>query len=405
MFGKIFKVVALVTIVLFCTLVVFAVLVLENRPIVTKMSAPTPNEVVEARAFVHGVRSSIKSGVASSAEFETNEVELNSVIKLGAHIFSGFRGALTVDEAQVAVNVSIPVLLARNSKWVNVSATVPTFDRTLSLSSVKLGRFSLPPHLSLEVIRIGANIIFGDGFGDKVLTSASSMGVEDYRLTFVLEMNEMGHNGILRSVFGTMRGASMPGPQEVDRYYMLIREAMDRGDLPNEGSYLPYLLFTLEAALEGSRNESLQNAYTSALFALTRACGAEGFTHIVGGPVVSDFAQDKVWETDCRKLTLNGRVDSRRQFTTAAAIQAASNRGFAVSVGEFKELYDSMQSGFDFTDLAANNSGIRMSNRFMHGLQRCRKPELPSDARRDRSEDRRTFLAQVIKGLRKGGPQ
>ncbi|KGK40958.1 hypothetical protein LH51_18600 [Nitrincola sp. A-D6] len=59
----------------------------------------------------------------------------------------------------------------------------------------------------------------------------------------------------------------------------------------------------------------------------------------------------------------------RRHFITAAAIQAISNRGVSVSAGEFKELLDSIgsgrHSGFDFTDIVANNSGIRLSNRMM----------------------------------------
>ena len=66
-------------------------------------------------------------------------------------------------------------------------------------------------------------------------------------------------------------------------------------------------------------------------------------------------------------MTFNGRVDSRRHFITSAALQAASNRGFSVSVGEFKELYDTISGagGFDFTDMAANLSGIRLSNVLM----------------------------------------
>ena len=61
---------------------------------------------------------------------------------------------------------------------------------------------------------------------------------------------------------------------------------------------------------------------------------------------------------------MRDRHDSRLHFITAAALKAASNRGFAVGVGEFKELYDSLSgdNGFDFTDLAANNSGIRLSD-------------------------------------------
>ena len=192
------------------------------------------------------------------------------------------------------------------------------------------------------------------------------MQIEDDKEAFGIAMDEIGSNGVMRGFFGTLRGADMPEPHEIDRYYLLIRTAMDRGELPNKGSYLPYLQYTLEAALEGSRTEGVQNAYTSAIFALTSICGARDFTLIVGGLVGNEPATDKDWKTDCGELTLNGRIDSRRHFTTAAAIQAASNRGFAVSVGEFKELYDTVKSGgFDFTDLAANNSGIRMSNTLM----------------------------------------
>ncbi|WP_200882062.1 hypothetical protein, partial [Nitrincola sp. A-D6] len=71
----------------------------------------------------------------------------------------------------------------------------------------------------------------------------------------------------------------------------------------------------------------------------------------------------------CNRLTFHGREDLRRHFITAAAIQAISNRGVSVSAGEFKELLDSIgsgrHSGFDFTDIVANNSGIRLSNRMM----------------------------------------
>lgn len=88
-------------------------------------------------------------------------------------------------------------------------------------------------------------------------------------------------------------------------------------------------------------------------------------TLVVGslGVVASDIPRH--WQTECSDLTLNDRIDSRRHFTTAAAIQAASNRNVSVSVGEFKELNESLYGGFDFTDMAANNSGIRMADLFM----------------------------------------
>ena len=344
--------------------VVVALAVVEDAPLVEAAAPPAPKDVTEAREFVRGLRSAIQPGLSVPASFTTNEDQLNSVLKLGARFIPGFRGELNVNEKDVDGAASIPVPYTK--KWINVRASAPEFEGNFALSSVQLGPVTVPPNFALGIARIGGNVIVGEGFGDTVLDVADSMRIQDSDVAFRLTMNEMGSNGLMRGVFGTLRGSDMPDSSDIDRYYLKIREAMELGKLPTSGSYLPYLLFTLEAAHDGSRSEGVANAYTSAIIALTLICGAKDYTLIVGGMVGSEFTEDRDRESDCGELTLNGRIDSRRHFTTAAALQAASNRGFAVSVGEFKELYDTVKSGgFDFTDLAANNSGIRLSNKFM----------------------------------------
>jgi hypothetical protein len=347
-------------------IIVFGFLIIEDQPAVLEASAPSSQDVVEAREFVRGVRSNITPGHGTSEPFIASETQLNSVIKLGTRLIAGFRGQLVIIETQVIGTASIPVPYTQETKWVNLKVAAPEFEGVFMLSSLELGGISIPPKLALGIGRVLANVIVGNNFGNKVLSAATSMQINDKTVNFELMMDEMGSNGLMRGVFGTLRGSDMPKASEIERYYLLIRTAMDQGQLPKTGSYLPYLQYTLGAALEGSRTEGIQNAYTSAIFALTMICGARDFTLIVGGLVGNDSSTNEDWKTDCSELTLNGRIDSRRHFTTAAAIQAASNRGFAASVGEFKELYDIVKSGgFDFTDIAANNSGIRMSNTLM----------------------------------------
>lgn len=344
--------------------VVLVVIILEDAPLVQAGGPPSPEDVVETREFVRSLRSAIQPGLSAPSSFATNEKQLNSVLDLGARFIPGFRGELKVNDNEVDGIASIPVPYTQ--KWLNVRASVPEFEGAFALSSAQIGPVFVSPNLALGVARIGGNVIVGEGFGDTVLSAADSMRIQDGIVDFRLTMDEMGSNGLMRGAFGALRGFDMPDSEDIDRYYLKIREAMELGELPTSGSYLPYLLFTLGAALDGSRSEGVANAYTSAIIALTMICGANDFTLIVGGMVGSEFIADRKWEADCAELTLNGRIDSRRHFTTAAALQAASNRGFAVSVGEFKELYDTVQSGgFDFTDLAANNSGIRISNKFM----------------------------------------
>ncbi|MEP1356264.1 MAG: hypothetical protein ABJX32_04330 [Tateyamaria sp.] len=333
----------------------------------TRATTPTPEDVQDARAFLHGVRASIETDT-HAAPFETTESQLNSVLTLGARFIPGFRGRIEVVADVVIGTVSVPVPGTGQSTWLNLFVTAPAFEGQFAFSHVAVGSLSLPPGGALNLARIGANMAFGTRLGDTVLSSATAMRIQEDMVSFDLAIDEIGKNGVMRGVFGTLRGSELPDTQDIDRYYVLIRDAMEDGILPTEGSYLPYLQFTLAAALEGSATEGIPNAYTSAIFALTRICGARDFTMVVGGLAGGAALTDKGWRTDCKDLTLNERIDSRRHFTTAAALQAASNRGFAVSVGEFKELYDSLNAekgGFDFTDLAANNSGIRMSNRLM----------------------------------------
>ena len=379
---KLLKVVVSLCGALFVVVLAFGFLVLEDDPLVADGDAPTPEDVVEAREFVRGVRSATRSGGVTAAKIVTTEEQLNRVIKLGARFIPGFRGRLYTSEENVQGVASIPVPYVE--KWMNLSASVPEFDGAFALSEISVGRFSIPPVFALGVGRHVANIVVGDGFGDTVLGAATRMDIDNGELVFDLAMNEMGSNGLMRGVFGTLRGSDMPQADDVDRYYRDIRTAMDRGMLPTQGSYLPYLLYTVQAAFERSETEGIENAYTSAIIALTLVCGANDFLLIIGGMMGNDFSEGSDWKSNCSELTLNGRIDSRRHFTTAAALQAASNRGFAVSMGEFKELYDTVKSGgFDFTDITANNSGIRMSNTMM-AATRDDWPDLISRIRTER---------------------
>ena len=340
-------------------LFLLGVLVVDVRPIVRDLAAPTSHDVIEAKAFAQASRQAMVPLV-------TTAEQLNSVIRLISRFTPGLRSQFTVGQMGVEGKASIPVPLTGKLLWLNVSAIVPSFDHTLALSRFELGRLSLPPSLALEAGRRGANLIVSEGFGDKLIGVASSMTIEQDQLIFDLNINGLGGKSVMRDLFGKLRGAELPSPKDVDLYYVMIREAMDRGLLPSEGSFLPYLLFTLEAALEGSRIQGGPKAYTAALIALTQACGAKDFALVVGDRLGGDLVTDPNWEKDCSALTLNGRIDSRRHFTTAAALQAASNRDVSFTVGELKELYDIVKSGgFDFTDIAANNAGIRMSDRFM----------------------------------------
>lgn len=345
----------------------FGPLFLQDEPVLEAAPPPEPEDVAAARQLLQDVRAAAGQDGQDGEALLTTTEQLNSVIRLGGRFIAGFRGRVTIDADVVRGEASLPVPWWSGQKWLNLSGEVPAFEGVFRFSRVTVGTWEVPPRLALFLMQSGANLIVGDRFGDRVLEAASAMEIAGNSLRFDISLDTVGKNGVMRGAFGALRGAQMPSAEEVESFHLRIREAMERGDLPLTGSFLPYLEFILSEALEQSTPQTLPNVYTAAVFGLAKACGARDFAMIVGRLAFDEADEGQNWTVSCGEITFNGRIDSRRHFITSAALQAASNRGLAVSMGEFKELYDTVSGagGFDFTDMAANLSGIRMSNVMM----------------------------------------
>lgn len=339
-------------------------MLLQPTPMLSAAPPPTAQDVADTRQLLRDIRSG--SG-ATDGILRTDADQLNSAMRLVARFLPGFRGKVTVKDTYAVGSVSLPVPWWDGQRWLNAIGRIPEFEGRFALSEVFVGDHSLPPELAIEIGRIGANIALGKGIGDTVLAAATAMEIKDDALVFGLDLDRMGQNGLMRGTFGALKGNALPSPEEIDAYYRMIRQAMEDGHLAQSESFLPYLQFTLQATLEEDQPTRLPDRYTAAILGLARACGAKDFDLIVGRFMFKPEEAQESWATECKDVTFNGRIDSRRHFLTSAALQAISNTGFAVSAGEFKELYDTISGsgGFDFTDMAANLSGIRLSNALM----------------------------------------
>lgn len=339
-------------------------LLLQRTAMLSAAPPPTAEDVAATRQLMRDIRSG--SG-ATDGILRTDAAQLNSAMRLGARFLPGFRGKVTVEEAHVTGAVSIPVPWWDGQRWFNAIGRAPEFEGRIKPSEIFVADYSLPPDLMMKMGRIGANLVLGDGIGDTILQAATAMEIEGEALVFGLDLDRMGQNGLMRGTFGALKGNDLPTPEEIDAYYLLIRQAMEDGRLAQSESFLPYLQFALQAAFEEDQPTRLPDRYTAAILGLARACGAQDFDLIVGRFMFKPEEAAQNWTIECKDVTFNGRIDSRRHFLTSAALQAISITGFAVSAGEFKELYDTISGagGFDFTDMTANLSGIRLSNVLM----------------------------------------
>jgi hypothetical protein len=349
-------------------------LLLEPTPQATGSVAPRPEDVVATKIFVQEVRAAALDGAPGAADepIVLSEEEANGILRVAARMFAAGHAEVRVSEGQVRALVSIRVPWPRGPRWLNMEAVAPAFEGQPRLDRLAVGGVALPPGLMVEVARVGANLVLGNRAGDVVLGSTRRLEIEGDEMRFTMALAEDDRKGFMRGLFGALRGDEMPAASVVDAYYVEVRRALDDGRLLDRGSYLPHLRFVLTRVLERSTDETLTAEYTAGIFGLAKACGAQDFALVVGRLVGDPLDSFGEWRTDCSEVVFADRIDTRRHFTTAAAIRAASNRGVSVSVGEFKELYDSVgweAGGFDFSDIGANQSGIRLSDQIMSGTR------------------------------------
>jgi len=338
----------------------------EAEPSLPPTQAPDAQDVRRVRAAVQEIRA-VTDGRAAVPELAMEVGTLAGVIRLGARFLPGLRAEARIEDGAVQGRAALPVP-GFGGRWLNVAATVPPFEGGFAPAAVSVGRVTLPPGPSVALARRLANLLIGDRAGDTIIGSAEAMRIEGQRLVFTLNLGAAGRGAVLDGVFAALRGGAMPSPDRIDAAHARIMTAMEAGSLPAEGSLLPHLRFALDLAeAEAETDADIPDAYTVAIFGLAKACGAAEFRLLVGRLAGADAPAPGRWRVTCDAVTLAGRTDTRQHFLIAAAIKAASNRGFAVAIGEFKELHDTITAsgGFDFTDIAANNSGIRLSDRMM----------------------------------------
>lgn len=244
--------------------------------------------------------------------------------------------------------------------WLNTTAVVPAFADGLAFETLRIGRVPLPPAASAAVLRRVLDSRFGAGSAARILAAAPELTIAGEELRLAVELGALPRGNLQRLTVGNVYGRSMPSHAEVAGFVEAFQQAAADGRLPSEGSFLPWLHMLMdETAAPGA--EDPERAMIGGMMALNYLCGSAHFVAMLTPRRAEGEAPLPEPGSACAGLTLRDRVDLRRHFLTAATLKALSDRGPAVVAGEAKELHDSIRGAFDFTDIAANNSGIRFA--------------------------------------------
>lgn len=334
-----------------------ALALFEAEPLVERAPVPDRVAAVQAHAVVRRALD-VRRTTDPAPVFALEAGELESVLALAARLVPGLRLSGRFDDTALHLGLSQHVPLPGDGVWLNGSVTVLPSDAGLRLGALRIGALSLPPQLSLSTGLWLADLVTGQPGLGALAASLHDMRIGPDGLSTVVAMPLETRKAISQGLQRAARSVAVSADVDaIDGILAEIDAAQREGALPREGSALPYLRFAIEAAATRADGMPPPLAAGSALIALAIACG-ERHLQTLTGTTTESPAVDQFWA--CRRTTLGGRTDLRQHFTVSAALKAAAELGFAVRIGEFKELYDSRPrgSGFSFDDLAANRAGI-----------------------------------------------
>lgn len=348
-------------------LALLAVAVLEPAPRVDAPEAPRQRDARVARDLATAVQE-IRRAPDGQGVLVAEVRDIDGLFRILHRAHPGLRGRARLEEGRLVIEASAALWpdaglgqrLGLWPGWLNLTAEVPPFAEGLTVEGLRLGRLPLPPGPALAALAWALDRRLGADSFARLLEAAPTLRIEGEELRLAVDMTGLPTGNVARLTVGDAYGRSMPSRAEVAAHVAAFSAAAAEGQLPATGSFMPWLRMMIDR-VAAEAGDDPERALIGGLMALNYLCGSDQFLRFFIPPRGEDEAPLPPRTGVCDRVTLRGLVDKRRHFLTAATLRAVSERGPAVVTGEAKELHDSIRGFFDFTDIAANNSGIRFA--------------------------------------------
>lgn len=343
--------------------VLFVAAALETRTEVPLDVAVSPEDAQRARALFREFRA-LTEAEGGNREFQASESDILSAMRFAARAVPKARGSAEIyaNTVNLSASIGLPADL-----WLNISADIGESEEGIFISWFRFGRFNLPPHIIVPVVRTVLNIVLGDDLGTIASTAVRDVRIDGKTVRATVVMDREQRKALASSAKGTVRSASgLATADHVRSYWQALHDAAKSNLLPSSGSMTEYPVYAIRLAIDRANSEhGFEKEVEAALMAMAIYCGHPKFQNLVGDVLPPDMLSFK---TGCFGTRLADRGDLRQHFSISAGLQAASNTGTAFAIGEYKELLDAGEggSGFSFDDIAADLSGIRFAEFFLN---------------------------------------
>lgn len=336
----------------------FVITGIDDRPLVVQTSTPTAASLARGKALAEAYRASLLRPDALTT-LSASEADLDRVLALAGRSVrnASFDAAIRPTGMTVAASVRLPKtpLGEYFNAWVGIEPST----NGLRIDSARVGKVSVPGWVVLAAMRLGLDVMLGDGRGDEALASIREIDFLANRVTVTYRPTPELIADLRKTATDTYRQIVADiDPATVRVYYAELVDIGSRLGGQDRASFTSFLGPILALARQRSASGSAADENAAAIVAMAMYFGDSRFEKVVGDVRTGELAGPP---PDTDHVRLRGRHDLVQHFTISAALTVTAGLGIADVIGEIKEVKDTGAggSGFSFTDIAADRAGAR----------------------------------------------
>ena len=333
----------------------------ENKSNVSTSSAASPQDAQRVKHVLGQLK--YASYYNRPINILISEQDMNSFFRLAERGISRLKGEARVSvESGTTINVSLSTPENPFGNHVNLTVAMPAFSSGVEFKYLKIGQITLTGETALRQIKLFMKKLLGQEQTDTLFHSIKRIRTVDKKLIVTYQPiqnlgEQLANIANLRKLINDNANAAFTN-EKIHYYYSQLCQHLTTTEETSLGGLLQQAMSLAAQESESTNHAGMENR--AALIASAILFGSYRFNSIVQAVPKQEL---KTCQAKAPDTTLAKRHDLSLHFIFAAAIKILSDSHISFAVSEFKELSDSLRggSGFSFTDLAADQTGIRFA--------------------------------------------
>jgi hypothetical protein len=346
----------LLVLALFVAPPLLVVLALERYPLVGERDTSVFGDVKAAKAVL--ARFDPRDmDPGSVTEVSISEAEINSAIGTALIVTPWLKARADISGFSLEFLATAAPRIPKNpiGQYVNIRASIPSSTSGFKVKRLSIGRVSIPAFLVRPVAVFAMDQMLGAGNGEVLYSSIKFVSVSGDHFTVGIRPPA----GLVRDIKdATRRAIQIADAETVRAYYQKVVDvaASSSGRKQSLAAFVGQT-FALAKVRSSTRDPVTENR--AAILALALYFGDTRFERLMGEVKTGALSGTRA---DLNNVKLEGRTDWVQHFIISAGLMVAGGATVADVIGQAKEVLDTDgPSGFSFTDLGADHTGIRFA--------------------------------------------